>query len=262
MHTKLSARVLRAGLTAASAAFTVASIAESQQQLLDWNRFAHQIIVADNGYINPLPATRALAMMHLAMHDAINAAQPRYATYAIQTRDQQADPVIAAVQAAHDVLAAIYPKQQPALQAYLNQYLDDAGLVPGVAKGVALGKRAAADILAARATDNSANREPYAEGTAAGQYRFVPGFNFVNMPHWRSVRPFALTSPSQFRVQAPPSLASAEYARAFDEVRRKGGKQSDARTRDESHYAAFWYELSDIGWTASHGSSHVSILRT
>lgn len=248
MNTKLSARALRAGLAVASAAITVTSSAESQQQVLDWNRFAQQIIVADNGYINPLPATRALAMMHLAMHDAINAAQPRYVTYVTEARDAQADPGIAAVQAAHDVLAAIYPKQQPALQLFLEQYLDDAGLEPGVAKGVALGKRAASDILAARASDNSANEELYKEGTAPGAYRFVPGFNFVNMPHWRTVRPFALTSPSQFRVKAPPALTSAEYSRAFEEVRRKGGRQSDERTRDESHYAAFWYELSDIGW--------------
>ena len=68
------------------------------------------------------------------------------------------------------------------------------------------------------------------------------------MPHWRSVRPFALGSPAQFRVSPPPALASKEYARAFEEVKRKGARTSDARTRDESHYAAFWYELSDIGW--------------
>src|SRR5512145_2041322 len=52
--------------------------------VIDWNLAAHQVIVADNKYANPLPATRALAMMHLAMHDAINAAGPRYATYALK----------------------------------------------------------------------------------------------------------------------------------------------------------------------------------
>ena len=221
---------------------------ESQRLILDWNRFAQQVIGADNGYLNPLPATRALAMMHLAMHDAINAAAPRYATYAILTRDQQADPAIAAAQAAHDVLAALYPGQKSAIRMYLEQYVDDAGVGPNAAKGVALGKRAAADIIAARANDNSASEEPYKEGAVPGAYRFVPGFDFVNMPHWRTVRPFALTSPAQFRVKPPPALAGADYARAFEEVRRKGGKQSDARTRDESHYAMFWYELSDIGW--------------
>ena len=66
----------------------------------------------------PLPATRALAMMHLAMHDAVNAAAPRYATYAIRTRDQQADPAVAAAQAAHDVLATVYPGQKAALAMY------------------------------------------------------------------------------------------------------------------------------------------------
>jgi len=255
MQTKLTI-----GLVAASAVLTaVAGVRQTQNispavsadqshVILDWNRFAPQIIVADNGYINPLPATRALAMMHLAMHDAINAAAPRYATYAIRTRDQRADPAVAAAQAAHDVLATIYPGQKQALETFLKQYLGEAGVGPQVGKGVALGKRAAADIIAARADDKSSAEEPYKEGGVPGEYRFVPGFNFVNMPHWRSVKPFALGSPAQFRVSSPPALASKEYARAFEEVKRKGARTSDARTLDESHYAAFWYELSDIGW--------------
>ncbi len=263
MQTSLSrtTRVVRAGFivtaitsaaltTAAHAQETTPSSSSSAESrlVLDWNRFAQQVIVADNGYVNPLPATRALAMMHLAMHDAVNAAAPRYATYAVDTRDPQADPAIAAAQAAHDVLVAIYPGQKSAIQMYLKQYVDDAGIRASVANGVALGKQVAADIITARANDNSGREEAYSEGTAPGEYRFVPGFNFVNMPHWRTVKPFALTSPAQFRVKSPPALTSKEYARAFEEVRRNGGKQSDARTRDESHYAAFWYELSDIGW--------------
>jgi hypothetical protein len=249
--------LLGAGFIAASATLTataaarqntsVSSATAESRLVLDWNRFAQQVIGADNGYLNPLPATRALAMMHLAMHDAINAATPRYATYAVRTRDLGADPAIAASQAAHDVLVAIYPGQKPAITMYLEQYVDDAGLGTGVAKGIALGKRAAAEIIAARMNDHSAKEEAYKEGTAPGEYRFVPGFDFVNMPHWRTVRPFALTSPAQFRVKAPPALPSTEYARAFDEVLHKGGRQSSVRTQDESQYDAFWYELSDIG---------------
>ena len=252
-------RALRASLIIASAVLASAaggqdrksqswSAPESHRVILDWNRLAQQIITADNGYQNPLPATRSLAMMHLAMHDAVNAAAPRYETYAIRTREPLADPAIAAAQAAHDVLVTIYPGQKSTLQVYLKQYLDEAGIGPKIAKGVALGKQAAAGIVAARANDNSASEQSYKEGSAPGQYRFVPDFGFVSMPHWRTVRPFALTSPAQFRVKPPPSLSSTEYARAFDEVMRKGGSKSAARTRDESHYAAFWYELSDIGW--------------
>ena len=256
----MNTRILPLGLIVVSTAFSAAVGAqqatsrswygsESPHVILDWSGFAQQIIVADNGYVNPLPATRALAMMHLAMHDAINAAAPRYATYVIRTRDQQADPAVAAAQAAHDILATIYPGQKAALGTFLKQYVGDAGVAPNVAKGVALGKRAAADLIAARADDKSTAEESYKEGRAPGEYRFVPGFEFVNMPHWRIVKPFALTSPSQFRVKlSPPGLASPEYARAFEEVKRKGARLTDARSRDESHYAAFWYELSDIGW--------------
>ena len=165
-------RALRASLIIASAALASAadgqdrksqswSAPESHRVILDWNRLAQQIITADNGYQNPLPATRSLAMMHLAMHDAVNAAAPRYETYAIRTRDPLADPAVAAAQAAHDVLVTLYPGQKSALQLYLKQSLDEAGIGPKVAKGIALGKQAAADIVAARANDNSAVEGSY-----------------------------------------------------------------------------------------------------
>jgi hypothetical protein len=63
------------------------------------------------------------------------------------------------------------------------------------------------------------------------------------------VQPFALKSPSQFRVAPPPALTSAEYAAAFDEVKASGSQAADARrSADETQYAAFWYEFSDAGW--------------
>ena len=79
--------------------------------VIDWNATAYQVIKAEDGYADPLNASRALAMMHLAMHDAVNAAKPRYASYTDGERDAAADPAVAAVTAAHDVLAALYPKQ-------------------------------------------------------------------------------------------------------------------------------------------------------
>jgi hypothetical protein len=68
------------------------------------------VIKASDGYADPMAASRSLAMVHLAMHDAVNAARARYATYASVERDDAADPAVAAVSAAHDVLAALYPK--------------------------------------------------------------------------------------------------------------------------------------------------------
>jgi hypothetical protein len=217
--------------------------------VVDWNAIAYQVIKAADGYRDPLFASRALAMMHLAMHDAANAARPRYAPYVPIGRDPQADPAIAAVAAAHDVLAALYPAQRETmLRPALDKSLFDAGSGPDVDRGVALGKRAAAAIIERRAADGASRTVAYRPGTSPGEYRYTAGFDFAAHPQWRSVTPFALESPSQFRVSPPPSLQSSAYAAAFNEVKSVGGRRNARRTLDETRYAAFWYEFSDIGW--------------
>ena len=71
-------------------------------------------------------------MVHLAMHDAVNAAQPRYRAYAYQPRadgrQADADAAVAAAVAAHDVLAALYPKHKELVRATLDATLLDAGI--------------------------------------------------------------------------------------------------------------------------------------
>jgi hypothetical protein len=214
----------------------------------DWSRAAYAVIRADNGYANPMAATRVLSMMHLAMHDAANAAQPRYATSQRVTPNAKADPAVAAVIAAHDVLRGLYPAQEKLITAERDKSLIDAGVGPAVEAGKALGAAVAAAILADRKSDGADGSEPYAESGAPGRYRFVPGTKVIAAPHWRKVRPFALTSPAQFRVAPPPALGSAAYAAAYNEVKATGGAVSAERKPDETAYAAFWYEFSDIGW--------------
>jgi hypothetical protein len=216
--------------------------------IIDWNVTAYQVIKAGDGYANPMSASRTLAMMHLAMHDAVNAAKSRYTSYTYSERDSAADPAVAAITAAHDVLAALYPKQAVVLKAALDKSLVDAGSGTAATRGIALGKSVAAAVLQKRASDGSAANVPYQEGSKPGEYRFTPGFNFAASPQWRSVQPFTLKSVDQFRSAPPPALTSAQYAADFNEVKAMGGKFSAKRTTDETHYAAFWYEFSDIGW--------------
>jgi hypothetical protein len=146
------------------------------------------------------------------------------------------------------MLATLYPAQQAALRATLDKTLLDAGPGAQAVRGRELGAKAAAAILARRADDGSAKQATYTPGTQPGQYRYTPGFDFLAAPHWRHVQPFALQSPSQFRVAPPPALGSAAYAAAFDEVKSQGGKHGSARTPDQTRHAAFWYEFSDAGW--------------
>jgi hypothetical protein len=167
------------------------------------------------------------------MHDAANAAAPRFATYALRERSAGADPAVAAVSAAHDVLLALYPSQKALLQAALSKSLLEAGVGAEVAQGKSLGSRAAAAILSRRANDGSNSVERYVPGTLAGEYRYVPGTDFIVLAHWRKVQPFALRSPEQFRVAPPPALRSAEYTRAFEEVRQLGARSGAKRSQDQ-----------------------------
>jgi PAP2 superfamily len=221
--------------------------------ITDWNLTAFQVITAGDGYVDPMAASRSLAMLHVAMHDAANAARGRYQRYAlteVPADAAKADAAVAAAQAAHDVLVALYP--QAAATAIAKVQLErvrfEAGIGESIAAGVTLGKAAAGAVLAKRANDGASGKQPYAEGTLPGQYRFTPPFDFAAAPHWRQVTPFVLTSASQFRTAPAPALTSQAYRRAFDEVKRVGAKTGAQRSADETHYAAFWYEFSDIGW--------------
>jgi hypothetical protein len=216
--------------------------------VVDWNLVAYETIHADTGYENPMAASRTLAMVHLAMHDAINAAQPRFMRYSALQEDRDADPAVAAAAAAHDVLLAEHPKQAARLAGALTRTLLDAGVGPAVERGKALGQRSATAMLARRRNDGASVTETYAPRSVAGAYRYVPGTDFIAAPHWRRVQPFALAAPAQYRMGPPPALDSAAYQRAFDEVRAYGGKDGAKRSLDQTHYAAFWYEFSDIGW--------------
>lgn len=266
--TTLAAALLAAGLTTHTVAARAADQHEAAEQrpltpswcagrcdsvITDWSLAAFQVIKAGDGYGDPMAASRSLAMMHAAMHDAVNAARPRYQRYALESVPagaQQADAAVAASQAAHDVLAALYPKAASVAVAkvQLERTLFEAGIGASIDAGSKLGKAAAAAMLAKRAQDGANGKLPYLEGTRPGEYRFTAPFDFAASPHWRQVTPFVLASASQFRTAPAPALTSEAYRRAFDEVRRVGGKGSMQRSSDETHYAAFWYEFSDIGW--------------
>jgi hypothetical protein len=152
-------------------------------------------------YPNPLTASRSLAMMHLAMHDAANAARPRYQRYAegaVTAASTKADAAVAAATAAHDVMAALY-SQVPAialLKAELEKTMLEAGVGPEISAGIALGKAAAKAVLAKRANDGSNGNESYVEGTCSAR-----------CTDWRITAHGAL--PRRVRASAPHSRRSS-----------------------------------------------------
>ena len=71
----------------------------------------------------PVQLSRVLAMVHAAMHDAVNGAEPRYETYASDLVDARAHPEAAAAGAAHRVLSGLFPALQASWDAALEASL-------------------------------------------------------------------------------------------------------------------------------------------
>jgi PAP2 superfamily len=245
--------------TAGCLDMTAAEIGEEQvdkagifpsKVILDWSAHTENAMVVDSGNINPLPATRVLSMVHVAMHDAINSTDPLFERYAFTGNDPIAHPVAAAAAAAHRVLVNQFPAQAADLDAKLAASLVDVPNGTAETRGVTLGSAAGNFIFQLRANDGAAAAAnvPYTPGTGPGKYQFVPPFDFVNLPGWHFVTPWVLDSANQFRSAPPPSLGSISYRNAYNEVKLAGILVGSDRSADETRYAKFWYENSDTGW--------------
>ncbi len=182
---------------------------------------------------------REVAMVHIAMFDAVNSIEQRYRPYLVQpsvpkTTSQEA----AAATAAGTVLAGLPARRATAeMKAALANYL--ASIPDGAAKadGIKLGEAVAAKVLEARANDGANAPDAYRPRTTAGVY--VPTPITVGST-WPAMTPFALTKPSQFRPPPPIPLASPEWAADYNELKDYGGKTSAKRSAQQTETARFW----------------------
>src|SRR5262245_6771781 len=242
-------------------------------EVLDWNITGFDATAA--GGQNNIVISRTMTMMHLAVHDALNAIERRYEPYLYEGKAQStALPAAAIAAAARHVLVAVIPswgkpeQREKALGIVDSAYTAALEKVPdGLPKtqGIAVGQAAAAAMLAARKADGSSAAAQYTPGTAPGQWRPHPNPVPANppipdpalasgnwpamLPQWGHVTPFTMAAPWQFRLPGPPALASADYARDYQEVKRLGGKDSSARTAEQAEIARYWYEGSPQGWS-------------
>lgn len=234
-------------------------------EVLRWNETTMKAIAA-NGQ-NPVASTRTLAMVQVAVHDALNAISRRYDAYYFEGHgDPAASPDAAIAAAAHTVLGGVIggygtPAQKGATFALVDQAyaasITRATDGPARNKGVAVGRAAGAAILTLRKDDGAFRDAPYTPGVGAGKWRPHPnpvpanppianpdlarGYLPSALPGWGSVTPFTLLSASQFWLPGPPALTSQTYARDYNEVKNVGGKVSTVRTDDQTQIARFWF---------------------
>ncbi len=106
--------------------------------------------------LGPGRASRAMAIVHVAMFDALDAVVGDYTSYTGTQAGPGPTSLDAAIsQAARDTLTAMFPSQTATFDAYLAQDLALVRNAQQRANGIDLGHRAAAAILAMRLNDGS-----------------------------------------------------------------------------------------------------------
>ena len=211
----------------------------------DWNERALAAMAAERVGGGVAPA-RTLAMMHIAMSDAVNSVARRYAPYSTAMPDATgASPEAAVHAAARQVLGELYPKQKASLDAAFDGAV--ARLPEGAAKanGIAAGEKVAAVVLAARNADGLRTPDTYRPVTSPGVYVTT---SLPVMSHVASVRPLALKDVSHFRPGPPPALDSALWARDYNETKELGGTNSAKRTAWQAETARFWALIGTYAW--------------
>ena len=130
--------------------------------VVQWNRMLLTIVRTPGAQPASIHPTRAFALMHAAIYDAVNGIARLYSPYAVALADtpRSASEDAAASAAAHDVLVALYPAFTGALDRELQQQLDDIPDKANVADGVRAGQIVADRLLGLRSNDGSAITPP------------------------------------------------------------------------------------------------------
>ncbi len=227
----------------------------------------------------PTRTSRALAMVQIAVFEALNTIERRYENYTDKSYRRRnlrdASPDAAVAKAAFDTLSALYPDHSKRLE---NIYEEDIESIldeqsdRDVSDGIRLGEFVAEEILDARKRDDSNDDEPsfgqggvVADGkttffgtpvnggtTNIGEWEpdpntpeFSGDYNLSLGAFWGGVEPFFLKRGDQFRSSPPPLPGDDAYTVAYNEVASLGGAPDNddfpSTGTDETHFIGnYW----------------------
>ena len=243
--------------------FVVALMATMAQAdvVTDWNNAALNAIRADK--TPPPKASRALAILHASIYDAVNGIDRRYEAYFVQSAvPASASREAAASAAAHRALVVLFSTHASSFDDLYATILAAISNGPQKNSGIAWGQSVADQILAARAGDGSDAVVPPPSGSGPGDWvPTPPAFAAYLLPQWGFVAPFAMTSSSQFRPPGPPlPLDSVKCVADLAEVKALGAKVGSTRTDEQSTIANFWADGAGTETPPGHWNSIAQIV--
>jgi hypothetical protein len=178
---------------------------------------------------------RTLALVHVAMSDAVNSVRGRFTRY--NTTVAASPTASAAASAARKVLMELFANHKTKIDEAYAASIRSISEGESKTQGVMLGEQVATAILAERATDGTAVPDTYRPLTRPGVW--VPTTPPQTEQYARA-KPWVLKSADQFRPGPPPELSSALYARDYNETKSLGGAKSTARTAEQTALVRFW----------------------
>jgi hypothetical protein len=216
--------------------------ANAQNVVLEWNQAVLTALKRDTS--SPLLVARNLAILHLAMRDAV-----------AQSGAEKMEA--AAIGAGSFSAQTLFPSHQVDFERLRAKQVARLGNDRHFREQFADGEAAAQHVLNSRANDGSAVHVSYVPRTEPGQWRRTPPtFRPPELPQWATkTKPFALARPDQFRPAGPPPLNSPEWADAFNEIKEIGAKDSSVRSGEQTAIARFWSDFSSTETPPGHWNS-------
>ena len=191
---------------------------------------------------------RTLAIMHQAMHDAWNAADPRYARWfppdstepAAEPPAAGTNPAAAMAAAARRVLLSLDGDVAADIEAEYAK-------APHDPASTALGDAIGAAAVARRNADGYERRHPFPAGNGPGKWKPAPAeFSTSNTTE---TRPFLVAAIADNPAVPPPPFGSQPFRDSMAETLRLGGGDSTERNGPQTDAAFFWaYQSSQRGF--------------
>lgn len=203
----------------------------------DWNQTVCEVVAK----VGPgAPGHRMLAVVQLAVVEAVNSIDPRNAPWMPWLTVAIGASMEAAIAAANRAtLTALMPAEKATVEAAYEAALKHLPEGEDKAGGIAAGEKAAAQVLARAAADGASAADNYQWQTTPGRYvpTVVPA-----AATWPRRTPWVMARPDQFRTGPPPDLASEIWVRDLQDVRALGARSSATRTAAQTDIARFWEE--------------------
>jgi hypothetical protein len=238
-------RWVPAGTAALLGAFGWTDVARADA-VTDWHEIAGNTFCTAADPARGPSSIIDIAIVHVAMYDAVQSITGKYKPYHAQITGASGSPEAATAKAAHDTLVNLWPSKAMDVGTTYKEYLSKKGLKEDD-PGVAVGQKAAADILTLRKDDGRApNPMPvaYLGENAVGKWRTTPPqkdyWSEMRAPWLGMTKPFVIQSGSQFRAPPPPDLKSERYAKDYNEVKGVGAATNSTRTPEQTELANFY----------------------